>query len=204
MNTLKFEDRALDLNKKTMRKEGIVPGVLYGNGMDTENIQMKHIELSRMLSLQGEIYKVKTKAGANFVKFGGIQLDPVSHDKIHFSLVALKKGEKTSLEIPVVFTGEAKGLKEGGKILTIRDVVKVLATPSDMPDSFEVDISHLGIGDNLTIGDIKIPKGIELQEDADKPVVICSAPAVVVEEEVADLTETNPAEVEAVAEKTEE
>jgi large subunit ribosomal protein L25 len=204
VNTLKFEDRALDVKTKTIRKEGYVPGVLYGNGMETENIKMKSLELSQMLAMQGEIYKVKTKAGSNFVKFGGIQLDPVSHDKVHFSLVALKKGEKTSLEIPVTLIGEAKGVKEGGKILTIRDAVMVLATPSDMPDSFQVDISHLGIGDNLTIGDIKLPKGIELQEDADKPVVICSAPAAVVEEEVADLTENSPAEIEAVAEKTEE
>ncbi len=206
MNTLKFEDRALDVKTKTIRANGYVPGVIYGNGMETETIKMKSLDLSNFLSMQGEIYKVKTKKGSSFVKFGGIQLDPVSHDRIHFSLVALKKGEKTSLEIPVTLTGEAKGAKAGGKILTIRDAIMVLATPSDMPESFEVDISHLDIGDNLTIGDIKLPKGIELQEESDKPVVICSAPTVVAEEatEEADLTENSPAEVEATSEKSEQ
>lgn len=205
MNTLNFEERALDVKTKTLRKSGYVPGVIYGNGMETETIKMKKLDLSNFLAMQGEIYKIKTKNGSSFVKFGGIQLDPVSHDRIHFSLVALKKGEKTSLEIPVTFVGEAKGSKAGGSIMEIKDSIKVLATPSDMPESFEVDISHLEIGDNLTIADIKLPKGIELQDEQDTALVVCSAPSASKDEEiVADLTENSPAEVEATSEKSEE
>jgi large subunit ribosomal protein L25 len=204
VNTLNFEQRALDVKTKNIRKEGYVPGVIYGNGMETETIKMKSLELSNTLAQHGEIYKVKTKNGSGFVKFGGIQLDPVSHDKIHFSLVSLKKGEKTSLEIPMTFIGEAKGVKAGGSILEIKNSIMVLATPSDMPDSFEVDISHLEIGDNLTIADVKLPKGIELQDAQDTALVVCSAPSNNSgEDEVADLTENSPAAVEATSEKAE-
>lgn len=190
MLKLKLQERDMSTKTRSLRESGIIPGVLYGKGIEPEIIQMDDLILSRKLDSNGEIYKTSTKDGDKFVKFDEVQVDPVTHEHIHFSLVTLEKGVKTEVDIPIEFINTAKGIKEGGTVVHIQESIKVYGVPSKMPKVIKANLSSLDIGDKLTVENVKIPKSIELHEKATNVLAICSPPRVGSLEE--DMTEIEP------------
>ena len=190
MLKLKLEERNLNHKTHELRSEGVIPGVLYGKGIESEAIQMKDLALTKKLDSNGEIYKISTKEGDKFVKFDEVQIDPVTHEHIHFSLVTLEKGVKTEVDIPVEFINTASGIKEGGTVVHIQESIKVYGVPSKMPKVIKADLTTLNIGDKLTIEDVKMPKSVEVHEELDNVLAVCTPPRV--ESLEADTNEIEP------------
>lgn len=190
MLKLQLKERKLEEKPKELRGNGMVPGVIYGKEIESENVKMDDLSLTKKLASDGEIYKISTKDGDKFVKFDEIQYDPVTHERIHFSLVTLEKGVKTEVDIPLDFINTAKGIKEGGTVIHIQETLKVYGAPTKMPKVIKADLSSLGIGDKLTVDDLKLPKSVELHEESDNVVAVCTPPRV--EATVEDTSEVEP------------
>tara|TARA_R110002072_G_scaffold64203_1_gene159087 strand:+ start:63731 stop:64393 length:663 start_codon:yes stop_codon:yes gene_type:complete len=186
MNKLSVDTRDLGTKNKSLRKLGVIPGVIYGKTIENINVKMAMNELYAALAEEGELYQVKTASGEILVKFDEIQRDPLSRRPIHFSLLQLPRGVSSELEVPVHLNGEAIGTKSGGILVVLKDDISIKGMPKDMPDMIEGDISNLAIGDKLTVAELKLPKGIELNVEADEVVAICKPPVKAEELEISE------------------
>jgi large subunit ribosomal protein L25 len=163
----------------------------------------------KVLSQSGELYEVKTPSHSLQAKVDEVQRDPVTNAILHFSLMHLPKGETGKIEIPVSFTGEAAGIKEGGIFQTVIDNLEIEALPKDFPKELVCDVSHLKIGENVTVADLKYnKKKITIHEDDEKVLAICLAPTLEVVEDEAETAvvtaeATSPEAVPATEEKSE-
>lgn len=108
-----------------------------------------------------------------------IQHHPVDGHVLHVDFQAITANEMITAEIPIEPLGEANGVKNfGGTLEQILRELEVECLPADLPDMVEVDVSALNIGDQITVADLKLPKGVTAQNDPDQAVFGVAAPRV--------------------------
>jgi large subunit ribosomal protein L25 len=100
----------------------------------------------------------------------------VRHTLVHVDFVRVRRDVAVSAEVPVHLTGEAQGVKDGGILEQSVFTLSIEAKPAEVPAAVEADISHLGIGDQLTVGDIKLPPGVVSTQDAGELVAHVTQP----------------------------
>ncbi|MGZ4474713.1 MAG: 50S ribosomal protein L25/general stress protein Ctc [Nocardioides sp.] len=169
------------------RAAGRIPAVIYGHGNDPIHVSLpghetmmalRHHGLNALLelSIDGKVQLALTKA---------VQVDNLRRQIEHIDFVAVVAGEKVTVDIPVVTTGEAAA----GTIVTLEHTtLTVEAEATHVPESLEVSIEGLEAGENVTAGAITLPKGTTLAADAESVIVhIAAAPTAAQAE--ADLAE---------------
>lgn len=169
---------------KRMRKAGMIPGILYGPRTSPLSIAVKSSELNRLLTAKRESILVDLEILKNgsketkIVMIKEIQRHPVKDDVIHVDLYEVAMDVSIRIEIPVHLVGKAIGVEQGGIVEHILRTIEIECLPTDIPESIEVDISHLEIGDSIHVRDIKPPKGVRIVEDPSSTVVAIVAPEV--------------------------
>ncbi len=152
-----------------MRREGYVPSVVYGA---TENKNVKvHAKTFRDLleskpSSQVIIELDIEGHGKQDVFIQDIQFDALSGEILHADFLALNDSTIITAKLPVRLNGEAVGVKAGGLLEQLVHSLKVRSLPKDLPLYIEADVTHLQVGDSLTIGDINFPEGVTPVLDA--------------------------------------
>jgi large subunit ribosomal protein L25 len=112
-----------------------------------------------------------------------IQRHPIKRQILHVDFQALVAGEKVVVSIPIVLTGTAEGVKlEGGVLEQPLRELEIEVDPSNIPDHVELDVTNMMIGDSLHVSDLKVPDGVEIQDDPETSVAVLAAPRAVVEE----------------------
>lgn len=148
------------------RRDGLVPGVLYGGGEDPVAINLKLNEVIRAINTGHFL-----TATANLVHDGkkqlvipqAIQMHPVTDIPQHVDLYRVKASQIISVEVPVHFHNEEKspGLKRGGTLNVVRHAVELHVRADNIPEQLDADLTGLDIGDNVKISDITLPDGAE-------------------------------------------
>ena len=174
-----------------LRREGFIPGVVYGEGKAALAVQVPARDLGRAL---------RTKAGENVlitlrlkedgkelpektVLIEEMQRHPVSHQIIHVDFHQVSLTKQIRVTVPLAFQGEAIGVKqEGGVLEHLRWDLEVECLPTQIPSQVSVDVSGLAVGKTLDVKEILLPEGVRLVTDPELPVVSCIIPK---EEEVA-------------------
>jgi large subunit ribosomal protein L25 len=180
------------------RREGMVPITVYGGGVETVAAVAPLRDLAAILrseSGRNTIFTLEVDgAGATEVMFHDRQIDPVKGRLIHADLTRLVKGQKIEVTVPLHLVGEPVGVKEKQGVLEqiVREI-EIRCEPRDIPDAFDVDVSHLDVHDTLHVSDIKMGEGVEILTDAE----LVIATVGIVREEVEAAT---PAEGEEPAE----
>jgi len=201
-----------EINKK-LRKEGIVPGVLY-SPHDKENLilKVKNDELSKLLSAKShglidlEINDGKEKV-SRLAIIKDLQYNSLKRQIVHVDFYGVTLKEKLTLEVDIELVGEPIGLKEGGILQVELRKVEIKCLPSQMPDSLKADLSSLKVGDHISVGDMEIPEGVEVLTELDRVVAAVVQPTKieeVVEEEEVEGVEGVEAKGEEKAETKEE
>ena len=175
---------------KQMRREGWVPSVIYGKG--TENINLKvdaktFAELLAHSSSENILVNLDIEGhGTRLAFLQSIQHDPLS-GKSPSTPTSVAIDEKTDItaHIPTHLNGESAGVKAGGLIEQYVHAIEITCLPNDLPETIEVDISGLQIGDSLHIGEINYPKGVKPTHAADVVVAHVGKAAAAVSEEAA-------------------
>lgn len=192
-----------------LRKQGKIPAVLYGHGIETTHLQLDKKEFTKVLKTASESSLIDlTIEGGKSVKvlLQDVQLDPLTEEVLHADLHQVRMDEKLETEIPLHFVGESPAVKnEGGILVRSHDHVKVKALPGALVPSIDVDISALTeLNAALKIKDLVVPEGIELLHDAEEVLAVVSPPRT--EEELKSLEGEVTEDVSAVegAEKKEE
>jgi large subunit ribosomal protein L25 len=192
---------------RKLRQKGLVPAICYGPKTEPVPLTLDPKELMKTIHM-GENVLIDLmiqdgkKAAQKVVVVRDLQIDPVMDQYIHADLFEVVMDEEISVEVPIVLVGKAEGVKIGGVMEQITREITVECLPSDIPQTIEVDVSHLNIGDAIHIGDIELEKGKILVDPTTTlaTVVPPTVEKVVVEEEV----EEEVAEAEEAEEVEEE
>lgn len=165
-----------ELNK--FRSRGMVPACIYGGGKDSRNVFVNSIEFKKVFSKEGKVFQLELGNEKLTINTKEIQRSPIKGTIIHISFLELKKGDKTTVSLPIKATGSAAGEKEGGLIQISYGFVKVDGVPSKIPSDIEVNVESLGLNDILCLKDIRLPEGITLGQDEDpmQTVITCKQP----------------------------
>ena len=168
--SLSISERTVHGKKvRNLRAEGIIPGVVYGHGMEPMPIQADAGELRRVVAQAGKHSPVHlTGAKRRIALIKDVESDPTRHGVVrHVSFHAVKADEPVTTEVPIhlLSVGESAAEKAGFVVLQAIDKAEIRALPADLPEALEVDIAHLAaVGDRVTLGDITLPSGVEFVE----------------------------------------
>lgn len=184
------------------RRDGMIPITVYGGGAETVAAVAPLRDLAAILrseSGRNTIFTIDVDGvGTSEVMFHDRQIDPIRGRLIHADLTRLVKGQKIQVTVPVHLTGEPVGVKENAGVLeqVIREI-EIKCEPRDIPDTLEVDVTHLDVHDVLNVSDIKIAEGIEILTDSE---LVIATVGIVKEEEVvaAPVEGEEPAEPEVI------
>jgi len=149
---------------RAARREGLVPGVIYGGNGEPQSINVKFNELLKLLKagkFLSTLMNVKVDGKDNKVICRAVQRDIVKDLPTHVDFLRLSDKSRINLYIPVVFENEDEcpGLKKGGALIVVRSEVELKVTASKIPDQLIVDLSKFEVGDTINISDIDLPDG---------------------------------------------
>ena len=187
---------------RRVRREGMVPITVYGGGAETLAAVAPLRDLAAILrseSGRNTIFTIDVEGvGTSEVMFHERQVDPVRGRLIHADLTRLVKGQKIEVTVPLHLEGEPYGVKEKQGVLeqVVREI-EIRCEPRLIPDSINVDVSHLDVHDVLHVSDLKVAEGIEILEDPDSVIATVG----IVKEEVAPVVAVEgeePAEPEVI------
>ena len=184
---------------RRLRASGRVPAVLYGHGAKPEHLSVDARQFGQALRTDAGVnvlisLEVGRKQHLALAK--EIQRHPVRGNLIHVDFIQVRRGEKVHVQVPVHLVGEAPGVREGG--IADQDLyqLNVEAEVTAVPEAVEADVSGLGIGDVVRVGDLKAPEGAVILDDPEAPVVSVVAPTVEPEPEEAEEAEEGEAAAE--------
>ena len=151
---------------RAARRDGFVPGVLYGGGEDPVAISLKRNEVQKAIETGHFLSSTATlvhKGEKQLVIPQAIQMHPVTDQPMHVDLFRVSRDQKIKVEVQVHFKGEevSPGLKKGGTLNVVRHTVELLVPAGNIPESLDADVSALEIGDNVKISDISLPGDAE-------------------------------------------
>jgi len=203
------EEKGKELNKK-LRREGIVPGVVYKKGEESLALKMDAKSLSNALhTSSGENVIIKLfvesakKSKERIVVIKEIQRDPVKDSLVHVDFNEISLTETLKVKVPLVARGESIGVKqEAGVLQHVMWEVEVECLPTNIPDKIEVDITNLKIGESISLKDVVPPEGVSILDDPEG-IVFSVEHVKEVEEVVAAPAEGEMAEPEVIREKKE-
>ena len=167
---------------KKIRKEGLVPAIIYSPTINPIPVKLEPGEVREALikhgvnalfdlqpegipELEGRVAIVKE-----------IQRHPISRAYLHVDLYEVDLNRRVYVEVPIEPAGKAKGVEKGGMLEIIRRTIEIKCLPLNIPDSIKVDITPLDIGDVLHIEDVAFPEGVEPTEDPKEAILTILAP----------------------------
>jgi len=209
MLTLKAKIRQ-DFGKKvkSLRKKGILPGVLYGPKMKTAvpiEINLKEFEKIYKAAGESSLISLEIDKKKFLVLIHEVARDPLTDKLFHIDFYQPSLEKEVTVTLPLVFEGEALAVKDsGGTLVKNISEIEVKAFLQNLPHEIKVNIENLKtFADNIKILDLKLPEGVKVQRSPEEIVAHVLAP-VKVEEELVKPIEEKVEEVEKVGEKKEE
>ncbi len=161
---------------RRLRMADMVPGVVYGKGLDPITVSIKVRDLQEAISGAGGQNNLITLIGGgsldqNIAIVADIQRDPIKRTFKHVDLHRINPNEKLRVTVPVVLTGTAIGVKEGGLLDLAHHQLHIECLPGNIPDSITIDVSDLKIAHSIHVSEIPLPEGIVILDQAKIPVV---------------------------------
>ena len=173
---------------RVLRRSGQIPAILYGRGTEPVLLSVNTKDLEKILK-KGNfgqfILNLVIQNGKEVTKpamIKELQAHPLSGSLIHIDFYEIDMNRQIRVMVPVVIKGHSVGVEEGGMLNIVRRELEVFCLPGDIPESFEVDISGLAIGDSIHLADVPMGENVEVDTDVNYTVVTVLSPKV--EEEV--------------------
>jgi large subunit ribosomal protein L25 len=176
---VKSRDGAGSRAARRLRRDGRVPGVLYGGGGDSVGFDADARELRLALAASGAVLDLSVDgAKATPVVLKEAQRHPVRGETVHVDLLRVRLDQAIHAVVPVELTGieEAPGVKEGGVLEQIARELNVEALPTEIPESVVHDVGEMAIGDTILLSAVVIPGGLTLLDDPEETVVATLSP----------------------------
>ncbi len=184
----KSESTKLDIRRREpqssrrtrrLRRDGRVPGVLYGRGLEAIPFEADERELRHALQAAGAVLELRMDGGdSEPAVLKDAQRHPVRGEVVHVDLLRVDLNKPIQQPVPIHLTGQedAPGVKEGGVLEHIGREVNVEALPAVIPEYLELDVSAMNINDTLTLAAISAPDGVTLLDDPEETVIATLTP----------------------------
>jgi large subunit ribosomal protein L25 len=197
----KREDAGKGVARK-LRAEGRVPAVLYGQGADPQPISVDARELGHLMHGGANVLVDLVVDGQEHLAMPReVQRDHIKGRYFHVDFLAVSRTQKITVNVPIRVLGDSAGVKMGGVLEHHLWEVSVECLPTDVPETIEVDVSELEIGDSIRVADLEAPEGAVITSNPEDSVIAVQQPQARVElEEEAAAAEGEAAEGEAAEE----
>ena len=161
-----------------MRQGGFVPAVVYGYKTESIAISVNSRDLLKTLRVTGRngVMKLQVEGKEINVVLNDYQSDPLRGDILHADFLAINMTEELEVDVQINLVGESVGEKAGGVLQQPNWELKIKVKPSDIPETFDVDISKLDIGETITVADIRETSKYEIITEDEYILVLLSAP----------------------------
>ena len=168
---------------RRLRRQGLVPGIVYGGRAAPQMIAVRHNELERQLDYEAfysSLLDLKLDGDTTQVVLKDLHRHPAKRSLLHVDFLRVSRDEKLRLTIPIHFLNEDKcpGVKMGGQVSHNVTEIEVSCLPADLPEYLTVDMLEMDMGDSVHVSELKLPERVELTQsvDPDTPVVSIYAP----------------------------
>src|SRR5215210_9159016 len=163
---------------RRLRREGRVPGVLYGGGDEPLPFAVDERELRHALAARGAVVELQVNGSATPAVLKDTQIHPVRGETLHvdFLRVNLRQAISAIVGLEFVGTDDAPGVREGGVLEHVTREVNIEALPTDIPEAIQVDVSGLQINDTLLLSSVTAPDGVTITDDLEETVVATLTP----------------------------
>ena len=172
---------------RRLRVQGMVPAVLYGDGNVSSALAVPEKIVDYTLQHVGDnaLYDLSIGEGSNATaRVVDVHRNPLTGRLVHVDFAPVNMRERIVVTVPVVVVGESPGVDEGGVLQQDAFEVEVETLPGDIPQELEVDISGLAVGENVSIGNIRLPEGVTLISDAEEVAATVTTPTEVTEDDL--------------------
>src|ERR687887_545105 len=173
---VKERERRGSADARRLRKEGFIPGVLYGNGKQPHAIRIPERELRRVLTGPSGLHAIldvvlegQQTTHASILK--DFQQDPLRGHISHVDLQEVRLDQAIQASVTVQLVGEPEGVKEGGVLSQVQREINVEALPMEIPDHLDLDVSGMAIGDTLRLADLPARDGVKYLDDPEETVL---------------------------------
>jgi large subunit ribosomal protein L25 len=185
---VKERERTGSAEARRLRRDGFIPGVLYGNGKQPYAICIPERELRRVLTGQGGLHAIldvvlegQKTTHASILK--DYQQDPIRGHISHVDLQEVRLDQTIQATVTVQLIGEPAGAKEGGVLSQVQREIRVEALPMEVPEHIDLDVSGMAIGDTLRLGDLAPLEGVTYLDDPETVLASVGLPTRVEEPE---------------------
>jgi large subunit ribosomal protein L25 len=169
-------ERRGSADARRLRKEGFIPGVLYGNGRQPHAIRIPERELRRVLTGPSGLHAIldvvlegEKTTHASILK--DYQQDPLRGHISHVDLQEVRLDQPIQAQVAVHLVGEPVGAKEGGVLSQVQREINVEALPMEIPEHVELDVSGMAIGDTLRLADLPGREGVKYLDNPEETVL---------------------------------
>ena len=178
LNAKARTDRGKGVARK-LRQSGQIPAIIYGHSREPQSLTIDTRELERLLervAAASTVIDLSIDGRSARTLIREIQRHPVKRSILHVDFQELVAGEKVTVSIPLVFTGSAQGVRDGGILDQVMHELTIRVDPSNIPNHVDVDVTPLVIGHSIHVSELQIPEGVEVLDDEDATVCTVSAP----------------------------
>ena len=184
---------------RRLRVSGMLPAVLYGDGDGASTalaVPDRVVDYTLHHIGDNALYDIDLGAGGSTARIVDVQRNPVSGRLLHVDFAPVDMLQRIEVTVPLHVVGEAPGTEEGGVLQQVAYEVQIETLPGDIPQELTLDVSSLGMNENLTLADLRLPEGITLASDPEEVAAIVTAPTEITEEdlEAAGVVEEEPEE----------
>jgi large subunit ribosomal protein L25 len=174
---------------RRLRASGMTPAVLYGEGNEAGGstalaIPTKIVDYTLHHFGDNALYNIAIDGDTSTARVVDAQRDPVSGLLVHVDFAPVNMQERIEITVPLSVTGEAPGVDEGGVLQQVAYEIQVESLPGDIPQEITLDVSSLGMNENLTLGDLTLPEGVALLSEPEEVAVTVTAPTEITEEDM--------------------
>lgn len=187
---------------RRLRASGMLPAVLYGasneaGGSTALAVPDRVVDYTLHHLGDNALYDIDLDGGTSTARIVDVQRDPVTGRLVHVDFAPVNMRERIEVTVPIHLTGEAPGTEEGGVLQQVAYEAQIETLPGDIPQELTLDVSSLGMNENLTLADIQLPDVITLISDPEDVAATVTAPTEITEEELeaAGVVEEEPEEV---------
>src|SRR5215210_7421561 len=194
-------------DSRRLRREGMAPAVLYGDdGSTAIVVPAKTVHYTLQHVGDNALYDIDLGDGAATARVVDVQRNPVSGILTHVDFAPVNMRERIEVTVPLHIVGEAPGVEEGGVLQQVAYEIQAESLPGDIPQEVTLDVSGLGMNENLTLGDLTLPEGVDLLSEPEDVAVTITQPTEITEEEMeaAGIVEEPTEEEEAAGEEAAE
>ena len=170
---------------RRLRASGMTPAVLYGDAESTAlAVETRTLDYTLTHFGDNALYDIDLGSGSSTARVVDAHRDPVTGLLVHVDFAPVNMRERIEVTVPLTVVGEAAGSEEGGVLQQVAYEIEVETLPGDIPQEITLDVTPLGMNENLTLGDLTLPEGVVLLSDPEEVAATVTAPTEITDEEM--------------------